>query len=218
MVLRKRSLIRTALVAVNVLEGTLDVSARGEESALKGPLELLVRTPQARVVRFPVAIHLRNHVVSAESVPSAQSGGSMIVVPVLSDAAVAAVSDRRAEALVEIDRSVDVTNVPIVVSDVVTGERVQVVNGSTTDETARLVSVGHVTRTGQRMRGGMLDLKRAVASGEIVHMVAQTIVSTVVRSEETTASAGDPPSITLVKGTLLEGNRATVSRGLRDQT
>jgi hypothetical protein len=218
MVLRKRSLIRTALVAVNVLEGTLDVSARGEESALKGPLELLVRTPQARVVRFPVAIHLRNHVVSAESVPSAQSGGSMIVVPVLSDAAVAAVSDRRAEALVEIDRSVDVTNVPIVVSDVVTGERVQVVNGSTTDETARLVSVGHVTPTGQRMRGGMLDLKRAVASGEIVHLVAQMIVSTVVRSEETTASGGDPPLITLVKGTLLEGNRATVSRGLRDQT
>jgi hypothetical protein len=44
MVLRRRPLIRNAPVAVNVLDGTLDESGRGVESALRERLALLVRT------------------------------------------------------------------------------------------------------------------------------------------------------------------------------
>jgi hypothetical protein len=142
----------------------------------------------------------------------------MTVVPVLSDVAAASVSGRRAEVLVGIDLSVDVMNVLTVVLDVVIGERAPVVNGSTTDEIARLVSEDLATPTDQRMRGETLDLNRAAASGENGRTDDRTIVSTVVRSGATTASADVPRSITLARGMSVEGNHVTVSRGLRDQT
>ena len=121
-------------------------------------------------------MYLQNRGVSVGSVQSAQSDGSMTVVPVLSDVAAVSVSDRRAEVLVAIDLSVDVVSGPIVALDVVTGERAPVVNGSTTDEIARLVSEDLATPTDQRMRGETLDLNRAAASGENGRTDDRTIV------------------------------------------
>lgn len=187
-------MIRNVMVVVNVLEGTLDVSARGLESVAQGPLELLVKTPQSRKVRFPVAIPLRNHVVSAESVQSAQSGGSVTVVLALNDVAAATVSGRRdAAPVVVIDRSVDVTSALIVDLDVVSKEKARVVNSSTIDESASLVNEDHAMPTGPRARGETPDLNRAVARGGIVRTADQTIVLTVVRIEETNAPVGDRP-------------------------